>query len=171
MRGPYKRNCLGLQKLSVSLSLNPSWFLQPEVMGVSLPGTGTLGWGGLVWVWDPSLPRGTSEAEIFLLIFLHHTWFGMSPSPSPLHLPVCRGFLTSLDVAPPCSRVLGGSECSLAVISMWSHSCCLDSGCFFPAWRANLIKITSYLQPDCDYGLETLIAEERFPRCGQASMV
>ena len=25
--------------------LNPRWFLQPEIMGANLPGTGTLGWG------------------------------------------------------------------------------------------------------------------------------
>ena len=25
--------------------LNPCWFLQPEVVGTYLPGTGTLGWG------------------------------------------------------------------------------------------------------------------------------
>ena len=33
------------QKPSFCLSLNPHWFLQPEVMGISLLGTETLGWG------------------------------------------------------------------------------------------------------------------------------
>ena len=36
-------NCLGLQKFLPQL--NPLWFLQPEVVGTYLPGTGTLGWG------------------------------------------------------------------------------------------------------------------------------
>ena len=36
MYRPFKR--LGLLKPSISLSYNPSWFLQPEVFGTSLPG-------------------------------------------------------------------------------------------------------------------------------------
>ena len=58
MHRPFKRNCLGFQKPSISLHLNPHWFLQPEVMGTSLPGIGTLGYGGLVWDWDTLLLRG-----------------------------------------------------------------------------------------------------------------
>ena len=38
-----KRNCLGHR--SFFHWLNPCWFLQPEVMGTYLPGSGTLGWG------------------------------------------------------------------------------------------------------------------------------
>ena len=53
--GPFKRDGLGLQKISVSLSQNPCWFLQPEVMETSLLSTGTL---GLVWDWDLSFLRG-----------------------------------------------------------------------------------------------------------------
>ena len=45
VRGTFKRNSLGLQKPSVSHSLDPRWFLQPGVWGTSLAGTGTLGWG------------------------------------------------------------------------------------------------------------------------------
>ena len=37
----FKRDCL-----SSSLPVTQShWFLQPEVMGTYLPGSGTLGWG------------------------------------------------------------------------------------------------------------------------------
>ena len=42
---------------SVFHQLNPHGFLQPEVVGTYLPGTGNLGLGGLVWGWDSSLPR------------------------------------------------------------------------------------------------------------------
>ena len=42
---PFKSNCLGLHQQSVSLSHKPHWSLQSEVMGTSLPGTGTLGLG------------------------------------------------------------------------------------------------------------------------------
>ena len=49
--GPFKRNCLRLQKLC--LSRTPCPFLQLEVMSTSLPGFGTLGCGGLVWGRDP----------------------------------------------------------------------------------------------------------------------
>ena len=57
MCGPFK-NCLRLQNPSISLSHNPWCFLQPKVMGSSLHGTGTLGLGGLVWGWDPSIFEG-----------------------------------------------------------------------------------------------------------------
>ena len=53
IHGPFKRNCLGLQKPSVSLSHNPYWSLQPEVVGTSLPDTGTLGWGALCGAGSP----------------------------------------------------------------------------------------------------------------------
>ena len=43
---PFKRNFLGLKKHSISLSLNPCGFLQPGIMGTSVPGTGILGWAG-----------------------------------------------------------------------------------------------------------------------------
>ena len=41
--------CVGLEEL-IGLQqffhqLNLCWFLQPEVVGIYLPGTGTLGWG------------------------------------------------------------------------------------------------------------------------------
>ena len=43
MCGPFKRKCLRLQQPSVSLSLNPCWFSHTDVMGISLPCSGTLG--------------------------------------------------------------------------------------------------------------------------------
>ena len=42
---------------SFSYRLNLCWFLQLEVMGTYLPGTGSLGLGGLVWGWDSLLLR------------------------------------------------------------------------------------------------------------------
>ena len=36
---------LGTPAASLLHQLNPCWFLQPEVVGTYLPGTGTLGWG------------------------------------------------------------------------------------------------------------------------------
>ena len=43
--------------------LNPHWFLQPEVMGIYLPSTGTLGW------WRAALGLGLLDPEISLLNF------------------------------------------------------------------------------------------------------
>ena len=40
--GFFKRNCS--ESSSFSHWLNPHWFLQPELLGTYLPGTGTLGW-------------------------------------------------------------------------------------------------------------------------------
>ena len=53
-----KEERLGLQQPSISLSPNPCWFSQPEVMGDFsswrwTPGLGSLGWG-----LDPLLLRG-----------------------------------------------------------------------------------------------------------------
>ena len=46
--------------VSVSLSLNPCWFLQPEIMGTYFPGTGILAWGSYVGL-------GPLDFEISLL--------------------------------------------------------------------------------------------------------
>ena len=72
MCGPFKRNCLGLQKPSISLTLSPHWFLQPEVLGTSLPGTGTLAEGAWCGTGTPHSSWGTSAAEISLLVFICH---------------------------------------------------------------------------------------------------
>ena len=78
---PFKRNCPGFQKLSVSLGLNPQPFLQPEVMGTSLPGTGTLGWGAWYRAGTPHYSGRISAADISLLTFIHHMWVLGQPSP------------------------------------------------------------------------------------------
>lgn len=56
--------CLLFLQLSVSLSHSLCWFSQPEVMGTSLPGTGTLGWGA--WL---GTGISCSTVQISLLIF------------------------------------------------------------------------------------------------------
>ena len=63
MCGPFKRNYLGLQKPSISLSLNPQWFLQPGVFIASgyrdfSSWHWNPGLGGLVWGWGPSILMG-----------------------------------------------------------------------------------------------------------------
>ena len=71
---PFKRNCLGSHKPSISISHNPHWFLQPEVIETSFPGTETLGWGS--WCGAETLASlgSTSAVEISLPIFICHTW-------------------------------------------------------------------------------------------------
>ena len=53
--------------------LNPCWFLQPEVMGTCLPGTGT-------WAGGPSVGLGLLIPEISLPNF--HPHVGMGPAGS-----------------------------------------------------------------------------------------
>ena len=56
-----------LDSRSVFRRLNTCWFLQPEVMGTYILGTGTLGWQAL-WGWNSLFPRHHSR------IFSHHTY-------------------------------------------------------------------------------------------------
>lgn len=62
---PFKRNCLGLQEPPFH-----SWFLQPEFMGTSLPGTGREGSLG----WDPGVgilaPKGRLQQPRYPSQFL-----------------------------------------------------------------------------------------------------
>ena len=59
--GPVKRNCLGIQEPSVSLSNKPHWFSQPEVMGTGSLGSGpSLGLGPLAPRWGPLQPKSPS---------------------------------------------------------------------------------------------------------------
>ena len=44
VQGPFKRNCLGLQKFLSSTASIPTGYLQPEVMDTYLSGTRTLSW-------------------------------------------------------------------------------------------------------------------------------
>ena len=84
------RELPGIPAVSVFHSLNPHWFLQPEVVETSLPGTGTLGWG-------PGVGLGSLAPEISLLIFIHHTCVGLPVlylciSTPPTHLNECDFF-------------------------------------------------------------------------------
>ena len=78
---PFKRNAWD-SKSPVSLSHSPCWFLQPEVMGTYLPGTGTLGWG-------PGVGLGLLTPNISLLNFyLPHVCVGPAHFVSAHLLPV-----------------------------------------------------------------------------------
>lgn len=57
----------------VSLSYNLCWFPQPGFMGISLPGTGTLGWEAWCGSGIPQFSGVTSTVEIFLSMFNGHT--------------------------------------------------------------------------------------------------
>ena len=73
VHGPYKRNCLGHQKPSISFSHNPCWVLWPEVMGISLSDTGTLGWGPGVGL-EPLAPLVETPQPIYHSQFsIYHT--------------------------------------------------------------------------------------------------
>ena len=69
--------------------LRPHWFLQPDVVGTYLSCTENLGWGGLLWGWDSSLPRYPSQ------IFIHHTWMWDQPI-LLLYSSTCLGGVVSL---------------------------------------------------------------------------
>ena len=82
---------------------NPHWFLQPEVMGIYLPGAGTLGWGawcgaGIPCFWDnppniypPHMGVGPSVLHLHV-------------STPPTHLSECD-FFNSLVVGLPYSLI------------------------------------------------------------------
>nr|KAF6382411.1 hypothetical protein mPipKuh1_008798 [Pipistrellus kuhlii] len=55
------RGIPGTPAASVSLSHNPHWFLQPEVMGNYLPSSGTLGWGSGVGLASLLLTGGLGD--------------------------------------------------------------------------------------------------------------
>ena len=84
--GPFKRDCLGLQKPFLSLSLNLHWFIQPEVMGTSLPGTGILAWRAWCWAGTPHNSGWTFADKKSFPIFICHMWvwdqtiLGLCPS-------------------------------------------------------------------------------------------
>ena len=81
--------------------LNPLWFLQPEVVGTYLPGTGTLGWGA--WC-----GAGTPRSRIFI----HHTWVRDQPvliCAPPTRLDGC-GFFNSIVVRLPFNSISADSE-------------------------------------------------------------
>ena len=103
--------------------LNPCWFLQPEVMGTYVPGTGTLRWGE---AWCGAEPDGS-------WIFSHHTWVRVQPVPHlcPSDQSVWIWF-NSIVVRLPLNLISNDSEWCLfyilVVILMWlceelSHVC------------------------------------------------
>ena len=112
--GPLIRGTPGTPEASVSLSLNPDWFLQPEVMGTCLCGTGTLGWGGGYGAGTPCSLGGTFDAEISLPISIYHIWVWDQPVPhlQPSYQSQCS-FFNSLVVGFSFSQILGSSECLL----------------------------------------------------------
>ena len=69
---------------------NPHWFLQPEVTGIYLPGTRTLGW-------DPFAPK------VLLPMFIHHTWIWDRPCPfHHQHLSAPHGVSSPVSAPPTC---------------------------------------------------------------------
>ena len=85
MCGFSKRSCFGLQGF-LPLTQSPLFFffLQPEIMGIYLPGTGT-------WAGGPHMGLGLLSPEISLPNFYPHTYVALGPASSlslPL-LPVC----------------------------------------------------------------------------------
>nr|KAF6437991.1 hypothetical protein HJG59_008691 [Molossus molossus] len=83
VRGPFKE-LPGAPARSASLSLSSCWFFQPEVMGTSLPGTGTLrrvsgvGGGPLSPQGGPSQPRYPPD--------FYPPHLGVGPAHPPLSL-------------------------------------------------------------------------------------
>ena len=76
--------------------LNPHYFLQPEVVGTYLPGTGP-------WAGGPCVGLGLLTPEISLRIFIHNTWCVASPlciCAPPTSLDGC-GFFHSIVVRLP----------------------------------------------------------------------
>ena len=105
--GPFKRNCLGIQQFLPQTQSH--WFLQPEVMGTCLLGTGTLGWeawcgAGIPCSQDPSfyaLHVGVGPAcSASLCVYI------FAP---PTSLDVC-GLFNSVVVGFPFNSFSDGSE-------------------------------------------------------------
>lgn len=96
---------------SVSLSFNPRWFLQSEVMCTSLLSTGTLGWGAWCATKTPRSSGVTSTAKILLQVFICHIWMWDQPILClwPSGQSPC-GFFISLSVGLPFSSILGSSQ-------------------------------------------------------------
>ena len=101
--------------------LNPRWFLQPEIMGIYLPATGTLDWGA--WCWAGT-PRSQHIPPKFL--FTTHgcgasSFHNSTPS---AHLDGC-GFFNFIVVRLPFNTVSDSSEWwlfyNLTVIFMWLY--------------------------------------------------
>ena len=104
--GPFKRNCLGLQKPSALLSHNPCWSLEPEIMRTSLPGTGTLSFR--VW-YTPGVDLRSQDIPPGC--YPPHVDVGPALSASlPLPPVSMCFFLISLVVKLSFNWIIGGSE-------------------------------------------------------------
>nr|KAF6349281.1 hypothetical protein mMyoMyo1_011821 [Myotis myotis] len=111
----------------MSLRHNPHWFLQPEVMGTSLPSSRILGWGAGVGLGPLAPHRGPPQLRYpsWFKKKKRHTWVSDQTIPSlcPSSQSQCAFFFTSLVVLLPFSQLSGGSErwlfCVLVVILMW----------------------------------------------------
>ena len=86
--------------------LNSQWFLQPEVVGTYLPGTGTLGWEAWCGTGTPC----SQDIPPKFLSTIHGC--GTSPfcvSTPPTSLDGC-GFFNSVGVRLPFNLISDGSE-------------------------------------------------------------
>ena len=93
--------------------INPHWFLQPEILGIYLPGTGTLGWG-------PGVGLGLLIPRISLLNF-YPPHMGMGPAHS-ISLPLLQVWM---DVV---SLILSLSDFhSTQLLSVLSSGCSIFS--------------------------------------------
>ena len=119
--------CMGPLRGSAwdSRSFHLSQSQSPLVFTTKSYGTGTLGWGGLVWGWDPSLLGGTSASQdISPSFYLPH--IGVGPACFAFcssYNSWCGFFFNSVVVGLLFSSVYSHSEwllfCSLVVILMW----------------------------------------------------
>ena len=86
--------------------LDPHWFLQPEIMGTYLPGTGILGYGAWCWVGTPrtrDIPPEFSLTTCECGTSLFHI------STSPTVLDGC-GFFNPVVVGRPFISISDSSE-------------------------------------------------------------
>ena len=120
--------------------LNPHWFLQPEVVGTYLPGTGTLGWGAWCGAGTPCSLDSPSEFSRTTREWGTSLFCICAP---PASLDGC-GFFNSVVVRLPFNSIFAGSGWwlfhILVVILMWlceevSHVCL----CHHHDWKSSVI--------------------------------
>ena len=83
--------------------LNPCWFLQPEVVGTYLPGTGTLGWGA--WY-----GAGTPRSRDIPPKFLSTTYVCGTSYSTPFCASPTYGVFNSVVLRLPFNLISDGSE-------------------------------------------------------------
>lgn len=98
MPGPFKRK-VG-DSSSPRLSHYPLLFLQPEVMGTSLPGTRTLGWGTWCGAGTPHSAEGNLHSrDLSPNWYLSHAGVGPARSASPTSLDVAAALFLSCRIS------------------------------------------------------------------------